>query len=38
VSGGIVTPPDLRPPSQRGRKLISAASGDTQTIPTDADE
>jgi len=37
VSGGIVTPPDLRPPSQRGRKLIGAAKGDTQTIPVKTD-
>jgi uncharacterized membrane protein len=37
VSGGIVTPPDLRPPPQRGRKLIGAAKGDTQTIPVKTD-
>ncbi len=37
VSGGIVTPPDLRPPSQRGRKLIAAADGDAHTISAKPD-
>ncbi len=32
VSGGIVTPPDRRPESQRGRKLIASANGDQKTI------
>ncbi len=33
VSGGIVTPPDRRPESQRGIVKIDAADGDTRTIP-----
>ena len=35
VSGGIVTPPDRRPPELRGKKLIGAADGDTRTIPAE---
>jgi len=33
VSGGIVTPPDKRPLSERGKKKISPAEGDKKTIP-----
>lgn len=33
VSGGIVTPPDRRPASERGKKKIAAANGDIKTIP-----
>lgn len=33
VSGGIVTPPDRRPPSQRGIVKIGPADGDAKTIP-----
>ena len=33
VSGGIVTPPDRRPPEIRKIKKIAAADGDKQTIP-----
>jgi uncharacterized membrane protein len=33
VSGGIVTPPDRRPPSQRGIVKIAPANGDEKTIP-----
>ncbi len=33
VSGGIVTPPDRRPPEIRNIKKIAAADGDKQTIP-----
>ena len=33
VSGGIVTPPDRRPPEIRTIKKIAAADGDKQTIP-----
>jgi len=33
VSGGIVTPPDRRPPEIRKIKKIAAVDGDKQTIP-----
>ena len=35
VSGGIVTPPDRRPPELRGKKLIAPADGDKRTIPVE---
>lgn len=35
VSGGIVTPPDRRPPGKKGKKLIAAADGDKRTIPAE---
>lgn len=33
VSGGIVTPPDRRPDSEKGVVRVAAADGDQQTIP-----
>jgi uncharacterized membrane protein len=33
VSGGIVTPPDKRSPSEKGDKKVAKADGDQQTIP-----
>ncbi len=33
VSGGIVTPPDKRSPSEKGEKKVAKADGDQQTIP-----
>ena len=33
VSGGIVTPPDKRSPSEKGEKKVAKADGDNQTIP-----
>ena len=33
VSGGIVTPPDKRSPSEKGEKRVAKADGDQQTIP-----
>ena len=35
VSGGIVTPPDKRSPSEKGKKKVAKADGDEQTIPID---
>ena len=37
ISGGIVTPPDRRPPEVRDIRKVAAADGDTQTIPLDSD-
>ena len=33
VSGGIVTPPDRRPPAEREIKRVAPADGDTKTVP-----
>jgi uncharacterized membrane protein len=35
ISGGIVTPPDLRPVEQQEIKLVGAADGDTPTLGDD---